>query len=208
MSFAITVLAIIGLVFIVSAANLLERPIDVKSGKIDVRPVAGGVGDNGADQEVKAPDQPNTDGQHQDAATSDPEEIPLPPKQSPTIDPVSPAQVHVDPSTVQGGISLDEAYRLYEEGALFIDTRHTELFNEGHVAGAFRMTVENVTTGNFGEVLTYLQGDPEQVAVIYCEGGECDESAIVRRKLIGSFPNLKIMVDGFPGWKARGYPTQ
>ncbi|MCA9278721.1 MAG: hypothetical protein H6815_11075 [Phycisphaeraceae bacterium] len=218
-SFVVTVLAIIGVVFIVSAANLMSRPVKVKPTAVLVEQPDNNTQNIETETEAEnqtppehtgSPTEQGTDPSTTNPATSEQTntETPKVDPQIPVTNPANTPTVKVDPASVEGGISLEAAYKLYEEGALFIDTRHTELFNEGSVAGAFRLTVQNVTSGDFGDVLTFLQGDPEQIAVIYCSGGECDESVIVREKLVSSFPNLKIMVDGFPAWKAAGYPVQ
>lgn len=105
-----------------------------------------------------------------------------------------------------GHITVDEAKGLYDQGATFIDTRKSDVYQAGHVANAFRI-----------ELASFSGGDPPMLAMIprdafivaYCTGGHCDESEAVARMLDGSgYKKVYVMHDGFPGWQAKGFPVE
>jgi len=43
--------------------------------------------------------------------------------------------------------------------------------------------------------------------VIYCKGGDCDESLLVAQELKGMGFTCHIFLDGYPAWSEAGYPT-
>lgn len=104
-----------------------------------------------------------------------------------------------------GHITMDEAKALFDQGtAVFVDTRKPDLYELGHVRGAFRI-----------ELHAFERGDPpalamiarDSVVVTYCVGGNCDESEAVARLLGGSgYKKVYVMHDGFPCWNALGFP--
>lgn len=110
------------------------------------------------------------------------------------------------PAALGLDISVDQAKALFDAGAPFIDARHRDEYDAGHVAGAFHMTADQLTGGKTPEVLNFL--DPAKPLVIYCGGGACDASHNVAALLqqLG-FTQFHIMNDGYPGWTAAGHPT-
>ena len=45
--------------------------------------------------------------------------------------------------------------------------------------------------------------------VVYCNGGNCDESEQVAKLINGSgYQKVYVMHDGIPGWQAMGYPSE
>lgn len=104
----------------------------------------------------------------------------------------------------QGQITLEEAKRAFDAGAMFVDARNMENFTAGHVENAIRI-----------ESAMFREGDPPElgliprsaIVVVYCNGGHCDESENVAKFLSNSgYGKVFVMHDGFPGWKAMGYP--
>lgn len=105
-----------------------------------------------------------------------------------------------------GHITVDEAKGLYDQQATFIDTRKSDVYQAGHVLNAFRI-----------ELAMFSAGDPPMLAMVprdaivvaYCSGGHCDESEAVARMLDASgYKKVYVMHDGFPGWKAKGFPIE
>jgi rhodanese-related sulfurtransferase len=104
-----------------------------------------------------------------------------------------------------GQVTLGEAKQAYDAGAMFIDSRSLEHFKAGHIENAIRI-----------EAAMFKSGDPPElglvprsaIVVIYCSGGQCDESENVAKLLTNSgYQTVYVLHDGFPGWKALGYPT-
>lgn len=103
-------------------------------------------------------------------------------------------------------ISIAQAKALFDAGAPFIDSRFKDEYDQGHVAGAFHMTADQLTGGKTPDVLNFL--DPAKPVVIYCGGGACDASHNVTALLqqLG-FTQCHVMTDGYPAWKDAGHPT-
>ena len=50
--------------------------------------------------------------------------------------------------------------------------------------------------------------DPSQPIVVYCSGGECEDSHMLATKLhMAGFDNALVYKDGFPDWQKRGLPV-
>lgn len=106
----------------------------------------------------------------------------------------------------EGHITVEQAQRLYNEGAVFVDARKKELYVEGHVPQAFRADMASFR-GREPAIVSMVP--KEMVLVVYCGGGNCDESEHVAQLLDASgFKTIYIMHDGFPGWKAAGYEVE
>lgn len=112
-----------------------------------------------------------------------------------------------DPDLITGPeITLTQAKRLFDAGTPFVDARHREEYEAGHVQNAYWMPADLITGGKRPEALDFLA--PSQPVVIYCGGGECDASKNVAALLQqGGFTQCLIMTDGFPGWKAANHPV-
>ena len=106
----------------------------------------------------------------------------------------------------QGHITMDEAKSLFDGGtAVFIDTRRAELYEQGHVRGAYRIELHAFDSGD----PPVLQMIPRQSQVVcYGIGGNCDESEAVARMLsLAGYASVYVMHDGFPCWKSLGFPA-
>lgn len=106
----------------------------------------------------------------------------------------------------KGHITIEQAAGLYDQQAFFVDARRKEVYAEGHVANAFRADMESFknTTPSWVAALP-----KDMLLVVYCNGGDCDESEHVAQLLNASgFTAVYIMHDGFPGWKAAGLPVE
>jgi rhodanese-related sulfurtransferase len=103
--------------------------------------------------------------------------------------------------------SIALAKAIFDEGeVLFVDARSQKDYGNGHIPGAISLPV-----GQFKERIgSFLNRYPlEQPIVTYCSGRTCEDSHDLARFLsdIG-FTNVRIFIDGFPGWKAEGYPVE
>jgi rhodanese-related sulfurtransferase len=104
-----------------------------------------------------------------------------------------------------GQVTLEEAKQAFDAGAMFVDARNPEHYKGGHVENAIRI-----------ESAMFKSGDPAELAlmprsaivIVYCNGGQCDESENVAKFLTASgYKTVYVLHDGFPGWKAMGYPS-
>jgi rhodanese-related sulfurtransferase len=101
-------------------------------------------------------------------------------------------------------ISGEDAARLYAAGVPFLDARRTSVFEEGHVAGARPVSVWE---SDVDEKVMALIGerDGKEPLVLYCSGGDCEDSHLLAQKLWGAgFNGVLVYRDGFPDWVKRG----
>jgi len=111
---------------------------------------------------------------------------------------------------VAGKIEIEDvlqAKEIYDSGnALFVDARTRENFDKGHIPGAASLPV-----GQFDELIDVFldRHDMEQPLVTYCSGRTCEDSHNLAQLLIDvGYSDVKVFIDGFPGWKAKGYPVE
>lgn len=102
-------------------------------------------------------------------------------------------------------ISGDDVAWLFARGALILDARRTKAFEEGHIAGARSFSVWE---SDIDARVTALVGegrDGSVPVVLYCSGGDCEDSHMLAQKLFGAdFNNLLVYRDGWPDWQKRG----
>jgi rhodanese-related sulfurtransferase len=101
-------------------------------------------------------------------------------------------------------ITGDEAARLFASGVPFLDARRTSVFEEGHVAGARPFSVwESDIDQKVMALIT--ERDGTQPLVVYCSGGDCEDSHLLAQKLWGAgFNDNLVYRDGYPDWVRRG----
>lgn len=113
---------------------------------------------------------------------------------------------HPDKAAVE--VSPDDVLLLFGRKALFLDARRSSVYAEGHIAGARSMPVWESDVDARVKAL-YEEGlDQQAPVVIYCSGGNCEDSHMLAEKLyMVGFDNLLIYKDGFPDWEKRGQPV-
>jgi rhodanese-related sulfurtransferase len=105
-----------------------------------------------------------------------------------------------------GQITLDEAKRLFDSGASLVDARRKDDYEQGHIKGAMRINLKSFENGD-PPLLAMIPRDG--TVVVYCSGGNCDESEHVAEFLYNSgYKKVYVIHDGFPGWKAKGWPIE
>ena len=113
----------------------------------------------------------------------------------------------VSPMTVDGAksVTTEEAKKLFDSGALFIDVRKDKDWAAGRVADAVQLNIKtNLSEQTMLEEMK--KGDP---AVIYCNGERCMRSSNATKKAVGwGFTNIYYYRDGYPAWKSAGYPVE
>lgn len=101
-------------------------------------------------------------------------------------------------------ITGDDAARLHAAGVPFLDARRTSAYEEGHVAGAHPVSVWESDVDE--KVLALIgERDVKEPLVLYCSGGDCEDSHLLAQKLWGAgFANNLVYRDGYPDWVRRG----
>jgi rhodanese-related sulfurtransferase len=99
----------------------------------------------------------------------------------------------------------DDAAWLVAHGALVLDARRTKDYEQGHIARARSFPVWE---SDIDSRVTALVGEGRDGAipvVLYCSGGDCEDSHMLAQKLFGAgFNNLLVYRDGWPDWVKRG----
>ena len=102
-------------------------------------------------------------------------------------------------------ISGDDTAWLIARGVLVLDARRSKDFEAGHIAGAKSFPVWE---SDIDARVTALVGEGRDGAlpvVLYCSGGDCEDSHMLAQKLFGGgFNNLLVYRDGWPDWQKRG----
>lgn len=102
-------------------------------------------------------------------------------------------------------ITNEDAMQLWHEKAIFIDARRTDAYNAGHVKGARSMPVWEADIDDRVRAFFDEVPNQQQPIVVYCTGGNCEDSHMLAEKLWGAgFENVLIHKDGFPGWQKVG----
>jgi rhodanese-related sulfurtransferase len=103
-------------------------------------------------------------------------------------------------------ITGEAAVWLHANGALFLDARRSKEFVQGHVSEARSFPVwEAEVVKERVEGLVAEGRDLSLPVVLYCSGGDCEDSHMLAQTLFGAgFENLLVYRDGFPDWVKRG----
>ena len=103
--------------------------------------------------------------------------------------------------------SVARAKEIFDSGkVLFVDARSQNDYDNGHIPGAVPLPV-----GQFEErIESFLNRyPPEQPIITYCSGRTCEDSHDLAQFLSDvGFMNVRVFIDGFPGWEAEGYPIE
>ena len=103
-------------------------------------------------------------------------------------------------------VNVDEAYKIYQEGnGIFIDARHDDEFNEGHIKGAICIPLKKLEA-----TPSLVQNIPkDRLIVTYCSGVECEQSIDLGEKLASmGFTKVKIFFSGWLDWQQRKLPIE
>ncbi len=105
-------------------------------------------------------------------------------------------------------ISSVEARIKHDAGAVFIDAREKDEYENARIAGALNVPALDAAAGKSGIDFSFLKKPAE--IVIYCDGPSCGSSAILaaamRKK--GYERTIYIIEKGFPEWESKGYPAE
>ena len=150
---------------------------------------------------LKLPARPESGG----AATAAAAAAPAAPAAPPAADKTFPPH----PDRPSADISGEDALLLHSRGSLFIDARRSKVFEEGHVRGARSFPVWESDVDARVKAL-YDEGlDQSAPVVVYCSGGNCEDSHMLAQKLyMVGFDNVLVYTGGFPDWEARKAPAE
>lgn len=102
--------------------------------------------------------------------------------------------------------TLEEAKSMWDTGAvIFIDARHSEDYEKGHIPGAYSLHPEDDRAlSNF-----FIEIPPETDLLIYCAGGACKDSVHLAEKLVPlGYENLTVFSGGWPAWNKAQLPVE
>ena len=115
-------------------------------------------------------------------------------------------------------ISVADAKKAQENGALLLDARKTKEVSEATIAGS-KTALYKEKGGNKNRIPNFapkghltmknVPKDKNAQLITFCNGSHCWRSykaAVTLTK--AGYTNVRWMRDGFPGWKAAGYPTK
>jgi len=98
-----------------------------------------------------------------------------------------------------------DAAWLVAQGVLVVDARRTKDYEAGHVAGARNISPWEGDADAKVTALVNEARDPAQPVLVYCSGGDCEDSHMLSQRLFGGgFNNLLVYRDGWPDWVERG----
>jgi rhodanese-related sulfurtransferase len=105
-------------------------------------------------------------------------------------------------------VSGADVEALFRRGDVpFLDARRTSAYRDGHIAGARPFSVWEADIDEKVKAFFEEGHDPSGVIVVYCSGGDCEDSHTLGQKLyMAGFDNVLVYKDGFPDWEKRGLP--
>jgi rhodanese-related sulfurtransferase len=149
--------------------------------------------------------------QPRNPATAQPTPQPTPAAALATPPPTThhpPPQFKPHPDKPYIEIGYNDVAALHNAGALTLDARRTSIYEQGHIAGARSFSVWESDVDEKVKKLFEERGDPaeqDKPIVIYCSGGDCEDSHMLAQKLWGAqFNNVYVYRDGFPDWQKHG----
>jgi len=104
-------------------------------------------------------------------------------------------------------ITLEEGEDLWAGGgAVFIDARPATPYGRGHIPGARNLSAEEEDAWLSAVVGGILR---ERTLVVYCEGGDCQSSLLLAKRLHGEgFKDIRVLAGGWEAWTKAGLPEE
>ena len=100
-------------------------------------------------------------------------------------------------------IDFAEARDLWQQGVLFVDARHTEDYQQDHIASAISIPPDASRQQRAGDLAGRAQHVP---LVVYCQSPSCGYARLLARRLgRDGFDNIKVFAGGWEQWQG---PTQ
>lgn len=111
------------------------------------------------------------------------------------------------PMSVAGATTVNatEAKAMFDKGVAFVDVRNSKDWGAGRIPGAAHLDVNSALTD--GALQKVAKKDKD--VVMYCNGASCLRSSEASAKAVQwGFKKVYYFRDGFPAWKAAGYPVE
>jgi rhodanese-related sulfurtransferase len=115
-----------------------------------------------------------------------------------------------EPAVPIRDMGADLAQLAFEAKLPFLDARRSGEYAEGHIAGAWCLPVwESDLDARITLFEARVRSDSRDPLVIYCGGGDCEDSRILASKLMGlGYRNLWVYHGGYPEWTQAGRPVR
>lgn len=106
-------------------------------------------------------------------------------------------------------ITPAQAWEAWQAGVPFLDARRSADYADGHVKGAWSLPVwEDGVQEAIIRFEAQAAPDPKAPLVLYCSGGDCEDSHLLARRLLElGYRNLLMYGGGWPDWAAKGRPA-
>lgn len=102
-------------------------------------------------------------------------------------------------------ITLEQAFKLYKQGIVFIDARESEEYSDDHIKNAVSIPFYEYDDNAFK--LNSIK--KEQPIVVYCAGTDCDLSILLGDQLFEmGYKKTYIFFGGWSEWLDAKYPTE
>ncbi len=105
-------------------------------------------------------------------------------------------------------INTDEAFKLFEESAKFMDVRSKAMYDKGRVPGAVNLFYNDKSIFN-KDAVTAAFPDKTAAIVVYCGGLYCPLSAPAVSELLSwGYEHVYYYREGMPAWENAGLPVE
>jgi rhodanese-related sulfurtransferase len=123
----------------------------------------------------------------------------------PVGDPTQPDSFSASPQPIEPkAILLEAVKKLLQGGAVIIDARSVELYQEGHIPTAINIPFENL--GSYSITLSAIPKDT--VIVVYCDGGDCELSYDLAFYLTSKdYRHVYVFQGGWAQWQESTLPV-
>lgn len=104
-------------------------------------------------------------------------------------------------------VKLANVKKFFDAGAaVFVDAREAPEYAEGHISGALSVPFDDAVKKPALLEPFKRAGKP---IILYCSGGDCELSKdLAKNMLAEGIRKVLVFTDGFPAWKAAGYPVE
>ncbi len=109
------------------------------------------------------------------------------------------------PYNVSSQVDFPGVYQIWQSNdAVFVDTRSSASFRQGHIPGAINVPINRVV-----QYLDRLPTDKETRLITYCGSIACPNAFQLMNVLLGKgYVNVRFFPRGLRDWHAMGYPIE
>ena len=111
------------------------------------------------------------------------------------------------PEDIQGATTVDASAAKveFDRGTAFIDTRNDSDWQAGRIADATHLDIKD----NFSQDSLGVEVAKDDAVVFYCNGEKSMRSSKAAAEAVSwGYSKVYYFRDGFPAWKAAGYPVE